>query len=51
MPVKVHLALALALRDIGVDTMFGLIGDGDDDLDRASRWPRSTCRCAPRSST
>lgn len=36
MPVKVHLALAMALRDIGADTMFGLVGDGDDDLDRAA---------------
>ena len=29
MPVKVHLALAMALRDIGADTMFGLIGDAN----------------------
>ncbi|MBX3529045.1 MAG: thiamine pyrophosphate-binding protein [Rhizobiaceae bacterium] len=29
MTVKVHLALAKALRDIGVDTMFGLIGDAN----------------------
>lgn len=29
MPVKVHLALAKALRDIGIDTMFGLIGDAN----------------------
>jgi thiamine pyrophosphate-dependent acetolactate synthase large subunit-like protein len=29
MTVRVHLALARALRDIGVDTMFGLIGDAN----------------------
>ncbi|MFI0842905.1 hypothetical protein [Mesorhizobium sp. IMUNJ 23232] len=38
MPVKVHLALATVLRDIGADTMFGLIADGDeDDLERPVR--------------
>lgn len=29
MPVKVHLAIAKSLRDVGADTMFGLIGDAN----------------------
>jgi len=42
MPVKVHLALAPALRDIGVETMSGLVGDPDHAVQAiASRdWPR-----------
>ena len=36
MTVKVYLTLAMALR--GADTMFGLIGEGDeDDLERPVR--------------
>jgi acetolactate synthase-1/2/3 large subunit len=29
MPVKVHLAIARSLRDMGVETLFGLIGDAN----------------------